>query len=123
MVACSQSLATAAGLEILRKGGSAADAAVAVTACLNVCEPTSTGIGGDAFCLYFDAATKKVSAVRGGGRSPAALTLDLVRSRGHAGLEITPSTDALCAVVPGARRARRPARSATVDCTIAAGAW
>lgn len=102
MVACSQSLATAAGLEILRKGGSAADAAVAVTACLNVCEPTSTGIGGDAFCLYFDAATKKVSAVRGGGRSPAALTLDLVRSRGHAGLEITPSTDALCAVVPGA---------------------
>ena len=102
MVACSQSLATAAGLEILRKGGSAADAAVAVTACLNVCEPTSTGIGGDAFCLYFDAAAKKVSAVRGGGRSPAALTLDLVRSRGHTGLEITPSTDALCAVVPGA---------------------
>jgi gamma-glutamyltranspeptidase/glutathione hydrolase len=105
MVACSQSLATAAGLEILRKGGTAADAAVAVTAALNVCEPTSTGIGGDAFCLYFDAATKKVSAVRGGGRSPAGLTLDLVRSRGHSGLEISPSTDALCAVVPGAAAA------------------
>lgn len=105
MVACSQTLATAAGLEILRKGGTAADAAVAVTAALNVCEPTSTGIGGDTFCLYFDARTKKVSAVRGGGQSPAALTLDYVRSRGHVGLEISPSTDALCAVVPGAAAA------------------
>jgi len=102
MVAYSLTLATDSGLEFLRQGGTAADAAVAVTACLNVCEPTSTGIGGDAFCLYFDAATKKVSAVRGGGKSPAALTLDLVRSRGHAGLEISPSTDALCAIVPGA---------------------
>jgi gamma-glutamyltranspeptidase len=51
MVAASQPLAAAAGLEILSKGGKAADAAVAVAATLNVTEPTSTGIGGDMFAL------------------------------------------------------------------------
>ena len=105
MVACSQTLATGVGLEILRKGGTAADAAVAVAAALNVCEPTSTGIGGDAFALYYDAKTKKVSAIQGGGASPAALTLELCRERGHVGTEILPSTDALCVVVPGAAAA------------------
>ena len=75
---------------------------MAVAAALNVCEPTSTGIGGDAFALLFDAASKKVTAVQGGGASPGALTLDLIRSRGHVGSEIVPSTDALCVMVPGA---------------------
>ncbi len=56
MVAASQPLAVAAGLEILNLGGNAADAAVAVAAALNVTEPTSTGIGGDCFALYFNAA-------------------------------------------------------------------
>lgn len=49
MIACSQPLASAAGLEILKKGGNAADAAVAVSAVLGLTEPTSCGIGGDAF--------------------------------------------------------------------------
>lgn len=75
---------------------------MAVAAALNVCEPTSTGIGGDAFALLFDAKSKKVTAVQGGGASPGALTLDLIRERGHVGTEILPSTDALCVVVPGA---------------------
>ncbi len=51
MVAASQPLAVAAGLKILAAGGSAADAAVAVASALNVTEPTSTGLGGDAFAL------------------------------------------------------------------------
>ena len=102
MVASSQTLASEAGLRILRAGGNAFDAAVAVAAALNVCEPTSTGIGGDAFALCYHASSKDVTAVVGGGASPAALTLDLCRQRGHLGTEIAPSTDALCVVVPGA---------------------
>jgi gamma-glutamyltranspeptidase / glutathione hydrolase len=82
MVASSQPLATAAGLEILAKGGNAADAAVAAGAALNVTEPTSTGIGGDMFALYFSADTKRVTALNGSGRAPAALTLDRLKKDG-----------------------------------------
>src|SRR5436189_3944936 len=82
MVSTSQPLATAAGLEILAKGGNAADAAVAAGAALNVTEPTSTGIGGDMFALYYSADTKQVSALNGSGRAPAALTLDRLKKDG-----------------------------------------
>jgi gamma-glutamyltranspeptidase / glutathione hydrolase len=78
MVAASQPLAAAAGIEILSKGGSAADAAVAVAAALNVTEPTSTGIGGDCFALYYQAETGQVSALNGSGRAPSGLTLERV---------------------------------------------
>jgi gamma-glutamyltranspeptidase/glutathione hydrolase len=99
MVASSQRAATAAGLEILRAGGNAADAAVAVAAALNVTEPTSTGIGGDCYALYFDAATRAVTALNGSGRAPAALTLDLLRAQGLAAL---PPFHAHTITVPGA---------------------
>jgi len=82
IVSTSQSLATAAGLEILSRGGNAADAAVAAAAALNVTEPTSTGIGGDMFALFFDAQSRSVSALNGSGRAPAALTLDRLAKEG-----------------------------------------
>jgi len=80
MVATSQRPATAAGVAILRAGGNAADAAVAVAAALAVTEPTSTGIGGDCFALYYDAQTGAITALNGSGRAPAALTLDVIHS-------------------------------------------
>ncbi|GAB4521787.1 MAG: gamma-glutamyltransferase [Anaerolineales bacterium] len=79
MVATSQPLAVAAGLEILSRGGTAADAAIAAAAALNVTEPTSTGIGGDAFALYYDAAAMRVYALNASGRAPQALTLARAR--------------------------------------------
>jgi len=82
MVATSQPLAVAAGLEVLARGGNAADAAVATAAALNVCEPTSTGIGGDCFALYYDAQTKQISALNGSGRAPAGLNLERLHAEG-----------------------------------------
>jgi gamma-glutamyltranspeptidase/glutathione hydrolase len=75
MVAASNPLAAQAGLAILRKGGNAADAAIATAAVLNVTAPGSTGIGGDCFALFFDAQTKQITALNGSGRAPARLTL------------------------------------------------
>jgi gamma-glutamyltranspeptidase/glutathione hydrolase len=82
MVASSQPLATMAGIKILMQGGNAADAAVATAAALNVTEPTSTGLGGDMFALFFDARTKQVTALNGSGRAPAALTIDVIQRDG-----------------------------------------
>ncbi len=100
MVAASQPLAVAAGLEILAAGGNAADAAVATAAALNVTEPTSTGIGGDCFALYFEAATGRVTALNGSGRAPAGLTLERLRREGL-GAELPPY-HAHTVTVPGA---------------------
>ena len=82
MVAASQPLAVAAGLEILRAGGNAADAAVATAASLNVTEPTSTGIGGDCFALFYSATTRAITALNGSGRAPASLTLERLQREG-----------------------------------------
>jgi gamma-glutamyltranspeptidase/glutathione hydrolase len=82
LVAASQPLAVAAGLEILAQGGNAADTAVATAAALNVAEPGSTGLGGDCFALYYDYPSGKISALNGSGRAPAALTLERLRREG-----------------------------------------
>ncbi|KAK4168001.1 putative gamma-glutamyltransferase YwrD [Cladorrhinum sp. PSN259] len=79
MVACTQPLAAKCGIDILNAGGNCADAAVAVAAGMNITEPCSTGIGGDMFCLYYDAATGSVSALNGSGRSGERCTLETIR--------------------------------------------
>ncbi|KAK0552303.1 hypothetical protein OC861_005790 [Tilletia horrida] len=99
IVSCSQPLAASAGIEILNKGGNAADAAVAVAAALNVTEPSSTGIGGDAFALFYNAQTKTVRGINGSGRSPAKATLDAVRAQGFT--DDLPASSAHSITVPG----------------------
>ena len=70
-----------AGISVLQSGGNAADAAVGTAAALAVVEPSSTGIGGDCFCLFYAASQGVVGAVNGSGRSPRALTLELAGGR------------------------------------------
>ncbi len=102
MVASSQPLASQAGLAILMAGGNAADAAVAMAAALNVTEPTSTGIGGDCFALFYAAGSGRVTALNGSGRAPAGLTLELIERQGlNQGGELPPF-HAHTVTVPGA---------------------
>jgi gamma-glutamyltranspeptidase/glutathione hydrolase len=100
MVATSQPLATLAGIDILRAGGNAADAAVAAAAALQVTQPCSTGLGGDCFILYYSVDRNRVEALNGSGRSPGALTQELVDKAGFHGR--LPPDHALTVTVPGA---------------------
>jgi len=77
MVAAANPLAVAAGLKVLRAGGSAVDAAVAVQAVLGLVEPQSSGLGGGAFMLYYDAKTHQVSAYNGRETAPAGASPDM----------------------------------------------
>jgi gamma-glutamyltranspeptidase/glutathione hydrolase len=101
MVASSNPLASQAGLNILRQGGNAADAAIATAAMLNVTEPASTGIGGDCFALFFDAKTKRLTALNGSGRAPAALKLEDLLKQGYTTM---PDRSPHAVTVPGAVR-------------------
>jgi gamma-glutamyltranspeptidase / glutathione hydrolase len=92
-------MATQAGIEILKRGGSAADAAVAINACLGFLEPTSNGIGGDCYVLMWDPAQRKVVGLAGSGASPRALTLATARSRARNGA--LPPLGAVSVSVPG----------------------
>lgn len=84
MVATSQPLAAQAGLDILKKGGNAIDAAVAAAACLTVVEPTSNGIGGDAFALVW--VKDRLHGLNASGPAPRSISIEAVRSKGFDGM-------------------------------------
>ncbi|MDB4502276.1 gamma-glutamyltransferase [Akkermansiaceae bacterium] len=81
MVATSQPLATQVGLQILRDGGSAIDAAIAANAALGLMEPTGCGIGGDLFAIVWDAKTETLHGLNASGRSPKNLSYDQLRAK------------------------------------------
>ena len=101
MVATSQPLAAQAGLDVLKAGGNALDAAVATVATLCVVEPCSTGIGGDAFALIWSAKEQKLYGLNASGPAPAKLTADAVRGLGHTEF---PALGGLAVTVPGSLR-------------------
>jgi gamma-glutamyltranspeptidase/glutathione hydrolase len=99
MVATSQPLATEVGIDTLRRGGTAVDAAIAANAALGLMEPTGCGIGGDLFAIVWDAETQSLAGLNASGRSPRGL------DRGHFGrhgLVAVPGRGPLAVSVPGA---------------------
>ena len=101
MVATGQPLAAQAGLDILKAGGNAIDAAIATAATLCVVEPCSTGIGGDAFALIWSAKEQKLYGLNASGPAPERLTAVLLREKGH---QTMPTLGALAVTVPGSLR-------------------
>ena len=92
-------LATQAGIDILKRGGSAVDAAIAINACLGLLEPTANGIGGDVYAMIWDPKAKKLAGLAGSGKSPRGLDLATVRSRAKGGT--LPAYGAISVSVPG----------------------
>jgi gamma-glutamyltranspeptidase/glutathione hydrolase len=99
MVATSHPLATQIGLDVLKKGGTAVDAAIAANAALGLMEPVSNGVGGDLFAIVWDAKTKKLYGYNGSGRSPKTLTLKYFQDNGYKEI---PALGPLPVNVPGA---------------------
>src|ERR1700676_2765918 len=98
MVASPHALATAAGVDVLRRGGNAVDAAIAANAVLTVAYPASCGIGGDAFWLVHLPSQRRTVASHGSGRTPRAASLDRLPGG------VLPQRGALSVSVPGAVR-------------------
>src|SRR4051812_534995 len=99
IVATSQVQASQAGAEILSRGGSAIDAAIAGNATLGVMEPDMNGIGGDLFAIYWDAKTGKLYGLNASGWAPQGLTIEHLRSKG---LSKMPESGIDTVTVPGA---------------------
>jgi gamma-glutamyltranspeptidase / glutathione hydrolase len=99
MVAAAHPLAVAAGVDALRKGGNAMDAAIAAALTTTVTLPAMSGLGGDAFFIHFDGKTKEITALNSSGIAPRALSRDYFVSRGY---EKMPFYGPLSMGVPGA---------------------
>lgn len=98
MVATSHPLATQIGLDVLKQGGNAIDAAIAANAALTLMEPTGNGLGGDFFAIIWDAESERLYGYNGSGRSPKSLTLDWFLEQGY---EDIPQRGPLPVSVPG----------------------
>lgn len=101
MIATPHAAASQAGVEILRNGGTAVDAAIAANAVLTVVYPASCGIGGDALWLVYEPRLRRAIAYNGSGRAPAGLCAGVIRDRGFTAM---PERGALAVTVPGAVR-------------------
>ena len=99
MVATSTPLAAQAGLEVIKKGGNAMDAAVAAASAMTVVEPTSNGIGSDSFALVWSAKDQKLYGLNSSGRAPMAITAEDVIRQGH---KVMPFFGVIPVTVPGA---------------------
>jgi gamma-glutamyltranspeptidase/glutathione hydrolase len=99
IVATSQTLASQAGAQVLARGGSAADAAIAANAVLAVVEPMSCGMGGDLFAIYWEARTGKLWGLNASGWAPRGLTIEVLKQRGYSSM---PQSGILSVSVPGA---------------------
>ena len=103
MVATSHPLATQIGLDILKNGGNAIDAAIAANAATGLMEPTGNGIGGDLFAIIWHEESQKLYAINASGRSPLGLTYeDLMKELDKKGEEVIQPYDLLSVSVPGA---------------------
>ena len=98
IVATEQVLASQVGARILAEGGTAADAAVAANAMMGLVSPGMCGIGGDMFCIVYEAKTGKVYGLNANGWSPEKLTVDFLRAKGHATM---PTNGIHSVTVPG----------------------
>ena len=99
MVATSHPLATQIGLDILKSGGNAVDAAIAANAALGLMEPTGNGVGGDLFAIVWDAKTKKLYGLNASGPAPQTITIEYFKDNN---LEKIPAYGPLPVSVPGA---------------------
>src|SRR5580700_440762 len=88
IAATSQTLASQAGAQILARGGSAVDAAIAANAVLSVVEPMMCGPGGDLFAIYRDAKSGKLTAINSSGPAPKALSLDVLKRLNHSTIPV-----------------------------------
>src|ERR1700747_1775205 len=102
MAASAHPLATQIAIDVLKKGGSAVDAAIAANAALGLMEPVSCGIGGDLFAVVWDAKTEKLYGINGSGRSPKGLSYEQMKAElAKLGLKEIPKFGMLSISVPG----------------------